>query len=254
MIKFFRKTRQKLLAEKKVGRYLAYALGEIVLVVIGILIALAINNTNQRNIDTENEQTYLHGLHEEFSTSKYKLIQLRSINKANVENARQLLSLTNQKDSLPPEHELSQLLYNTLVADIAFNPNNSLLNEIVNSGNLKNITNPELRIMLTNWFAILDDISRQERDLGLERENLLNLFRTDQYSIKTVFKQAGIYNDLNLTNDVAAPSNLGILSSMEFENKLLMFIITSHATENAHYKPLMEYLDKMLNVISKELE
>lgn len=47
MIKFFRKIRQKLLSEGKTGKYLQYAIGEIVLVVIGILIALQINNWNE---------------------------------------------------------------------------------------------------------------------------------------------------------------------------------------------------------------
>ena len=47
MIKFFRKIRQKLLSENKLRKYLVYAAGEIVLVVIGILIALSINNWNE---------------------------------------------------------------------------------------------------------------------------------------------------------------------------------------------------------------
>ncbi len=47
MISFFRKIRQKLLSENKVTRYLAYAVGEILLVVIGILIALQDNNWNE---------------------------------------------------------------------------------------------------------------------------------------------------------------------------------------------------------------
>ena len=47
MIKFFRKIRQKLLTENKFSKYLIYAIGEIILVVIGILIALSINNWNQ---------------------------------------------------------------------------------------------------------------------------------------------------------------------------------------------------------------
>ena len=49
MIKLFRKIRQNLLSEGKTGRYLKYAIGEIVLVVIGILIALQINNWNEEN-------------------------------------------------------------------------------------------------------------------------------------------------------------------------------------------------------------
>ena len=47
MIKFFRKIRQELLTENKFSKYLLYAIGEIVLVVIGILIALSINNWNE---------------------------------------------------------------------------------------------------------------------------------------------------------------------------------------------------------------
>ena len=49
MIKFFRKIRQNLLMENKTGKYFKYAIGEIVLVVIGILIALSINNWNEEN-------------------------------------------------------------------------------------------------------------------------------------------------------------------------------------------------------------
>ena len=47
MIKFFRKIRQKLLTENKFSKYLLYAFGEIILVIIGILIALSINNWNE---------------------------------------------------------------------------------------------------------------------------------------------------------------------------------------------------------------
>jgi hypothetical protein len=55
MIKFFRKIRQQLLLENKTGKYFKYAIGEIVLVVIGILIAVGINNKvdDYRNIATE---------------------------------------------------------------------------------------------------------------------------------------------------------------------------------------------------------
>ena len=59
MIKFFRKIRQKLLTENKFSKYLIYAIGEIVLVVIGILIALQINNWNQSRINTQKEINHL---------------------------------------------------------------------------------------------------------------------------------------------------------------------------------------------------
>lgn len=59
MIKFFRHIRQRLLTENKVNKYLLYALGEIVLVVIGILIALQINNWNEYQKERKSEQLLL---------------------------------------------------------------------------------------------------------------------------------------------------------------------------------------------------
>ena len=62
MIKFFRKIRQKMLTENKFSKYLLYAIGEIVLVVIGILIALQINNWNESNKLKKEETLYLERL------------------------------------------------------------------------------------------------------------------------------------------------------------------------------------------------
>ena len=59
MIKFFRKIRQRLLSESKFSKYLIYAIGEIVLVVIGILIALSINNWNENKKTYKSERIFL---------------------------------------------------------------------------------------------------------------------------------------------------------------------------------------------------
>ena len=65
MIKFFRRIRQKLLAQNRLGKYLLYAIGEIVLVVIGILIALQINNANQAHKARLQEITILENLQQD---------------------------------------------------------------------------------------------------------------------------------------------------------------------------------------------
>jgi len=59
MLTFFRKIRQKMFSENRFSKYLIYAIGEIILVVIGILIALQINNWNQERIDRINETKIL---------------------------------------------------------------------------------------------------------------------------------------------------------------------------------------------------
>ena len=85
MIKFFRKIRQQLLTENKFSKYMLYAIGEIVLVVIGILIALSINNRNENNkkrnleIDILKEvnaslETDLVGIKENLYDLKYKYV------------------------------------------------------------------------------------------------------------------------------------------------------------------------------------
>lgn len=62
MIKFFRRIRQKMLSENKFSKYLLYAIGEIILVVIGILIALQLNTWKENKQNKKIEQDYLNGI------------------------------------------------------------------------------------------------------------------------------------------------------------------------------------------------
>jgi len=70
MIKFFRKIRQRLLTENKFIKYLIYAIGEIVLVVIGILIALQLNNLNDQRKSKETVQVYYEQLLQDFEVDR----------------------------------------------------------------------------------------------------------------------------------------------------------------------------------------
>ena len=253
-MKIFRNIRKKLLHNGRINQYLKYALGEIILVVLGILIALQINNWNQNRIKDATEQTYLLGLKEEFQISKSKLEELININKENYTGAQKILGLTGSNKESIDETLFSNLLYKTLSNDIAFNSNNSLLSEMINSGNLKNLTNTELRKELTNWISTLEDISRQEEELSTQRIKVLDMFRTDQYSLSTVFQSAGVNDNFGLPNTSNEVSNLALLNSKEFENNMLLFIITSIATERAHYQPLMHDLDSIINLINGEID
>lgn len=65
MIHFFRNARKQLYTANKFSKYLVYAVGEIVSVVIGILIALQINNWNERQKRQEKNIQLLHRIHKE---------------------------------------------------------------------------------------------------------------------------------------------------------------------------------------------
>lgn len=82
MIKFFRKIRQKLLAENRFSKYLLYAVGEIVLVVIGILIALQINNLNQKSQEKEQLEASLELMQLNLKEDIRKLDEQISYNKS----------------------------------------------------------------------------------------------------------------------------------------------------------------------------
>ena len=73
MIKFFRNIRKRLLSEGKTGKYFKYAIGEIVLVVIGILIALQVNNWNEKRIKLYNEKNLIASIVDEVKASKINL-------------------------------------------------------------------------------------------------------------------------------------------------------------------------------------
>jgi hypothetical protein len=70
MIKFFRKIRQNMIKENKVSKYMLYAIGEIVLVVIGILIALSINNWNELRKQQISEKDVIAGIKNDLTQDK----------------------------------------------------------------------------------------------------------------------------------------------------------------------------------------
>jgi hypothetical protein len=80
------------------------------------------------------------------------------------------------------------------------------------------------------------------------------MFRLDEYSLKTIFDQTGVSQELGLPQSDNNKSNLNLLNSTEFENNILMFILTSYATGNAHYNPLMDDLNIILKLLNNEIE
>ena len=76
MIKFFRKIRQKMLAENKFSKYLLYAIGEIVLVGIGRLIALAMNNWNTEKSSKVKEKEALSEIYDGLKSDNEQLIEI----------------------------------------------------------------------------------------------------------------------------------------------------------------------------------
>lgn len=255
MITLFRRLRRQLLEEKKVINYLVYAAGEIVLVVIGILIALAINNSEQRSLLQKKEQTYLQGLYKEFTTSKQKLEKLIEVNENNLKGAQEVFAIISNDSIEWNELEMSHLLMKTFAMDVAYNPNTSLLEEMISSGSLKDLKNVNLRMALTNWVSTLEDIGKQEYDLGQQREKVLDLFRSEAASIRTIFDDVGVSSsELNLSMANEHISNAALVHSRTFENNVLLFMLTAKTTTSLHYEPLLESINQILELLVLEID
>jgi len=161
MINFFRKIRKQLADNNQFFKYSRYAIGEIVLVVIGILIALQINNWNEKRKEMELEKRFLINLKQEFEEN------LKSINSIISKRQVQLRALK-RFDSLIIESSLpiKNSEIDSLIGLCRYIPNfeakTGVLENIISSGQLSIIQNTVLRKSLSNWTGELEDLRRKE--------------------------------------------------------------------------------------------
>lgn len=106
MIKFFRKIRQNSMNDNKTTKYLKYAFGEILLVVFGILIALSINNWNQKKTERKIEHDYILSLIEDAKTDLSNFENVIALNENRIKNLDSLAFYCynyNPKQNTDPE-------------------------------------------------------------------------------------------------------------------------------------------------------
>lgn len=255
MSRILRNFRVNFLLEKNIGGYLIYAFGEIVLIVAGILVALWIDNWNEGRQMAKREQFYLAGLQKEFETSHVKLQNLMEANRSSYQQARELANIIAKSDSTPSESRLSQLLFLAFSEDMDYQPNNSLLHEMINSGRLEILSQTELRSHLTAWVSRVERIRHQEENLREQRNRTLDMARSGEASIRSVLEQTGVASGtMGLEKSENPGSNQVLLRTREFENNTLIFILTAIATEEQHYQPLLEEIDTILSLLAQEIK
>jgi len=168
MIKFFRKIRLNLLRENKTSRYFKYAIGEIVLVMIGILLALQVNNWNEQRKLNNEEQHLLEDLLSEFNVNLKNLKNNMQINQENQKAVIGLLNMIQQKEMRGNTNKIDSL-FMVVFSYGSFNTTSGVLNEIINSGKLRVIKDATLRNNLTQYSGKIDNI---EEDIIIRREQM----------------------------------------------------------------------------------
>ena len=176
MIKFFRHIRKNVLMENKNSKYIKYALGEIILVVIGILIALQINNWNEDKKDQLKVKSYLKNLVDDLnqdisetkfriSRIKYEAIFIDSIaayfRHKKIEDLDNLEAFSKSFDYFG--YRPFQWYKNTI-------------DELKNSGSMKSIKNDSIRLMINEYYALTDHLDQDYKEDHEISEALNNQF------------------------------------------------------------------------------
>tara|TARA_R110002073_G_scaffold4213_4_gene28087 strand:- start:47140 stop:47865 length:726 start_codon:yes stop_codon:yes gene_type:complete len=161
MIKFFRHIRKDLMEKNKTGKYLKYAIGEIILVVIGILIALQINNWNIEKTNRALEVSILADIHQEFLQNKTQLDTVLFYHNRAYKGIKKLVDLfpiDTKKDNLD---SISAFLYDSFWF-FTFNPSQGTTNAIINTSSFDIIQNRTLRYHLLSWNDLAKDFNEEE--------------------------------------------------------------------------------------------
>jgi hypothetical protein len=163
MIKFFRKIRQKLLKEGKTEKYIKYAIGEIILVVIGILIAVSINNWNQNRLDKKEEALLLVAIAKKMDLNRFQ--HQRGLQRyLEVDNsARKLIKLSGNQLHDSMRIEIEQSLFDLKNRFLMGQSNQiSVYDELVASGKLNLLKSKKLRQELTDLKANIELLAAYE--------------------------------------------------------------------------------------------
>lgn len=216
MIKFFRHIRKSLISEGKTSKYLKYAIGEILLVVIGILIALQINNWNQDRLNRLEKKDLLSKLHIEFKSNKKVLTNFRIEEEKAINASIMLMSLVGTSIEELSTHNLDSLFFKSFPSnELAFA--NNAVNSIVQNGKLNLFENDSISSLLYKWNSLSEIRKiRVEKLDSWNNEHFLP-FLLSHISFKEMdsnanFKWAG-------TSKVK-PSYYPLFQKVEFENLL----------------------------------
>jgi len=202
MIKFFRKIRQNLLMENKTRKYLKYAVGEIVLVMLGILLALQVNNWNSERKDRINERKLLKNINRDFIANKVNFDSVKVFNYRNVAALDSMIALFPlDKDSVKLK---AYWKHNKNIEDIRYNAYSSTVETVISSNSLELIENEELQGYLMSWKDVLLDFQEEENSYHKMMNNdywsyFLEIF---DYSLKDSDKNSTAMSSIKFQNIV----------------------------------------------------
>ena len=249
MLQFFRQIRQRLLTNNKFSKYLLYAVGEIVLVVIGILIALSINNWNEDRINSRREKVILNSLKSEL------IINLNELNTDYERTLKFHQATINVYDFILMKPTEIDSLYKDFFNCVQFTyffPKTSTY-ESLKSGNLELIKSDSLKEIITDVYET--GFKRIVNKVDTRRNAARLLFPYYQKHFTTKFLKDVDYSDFRENKfKIGVPNNYAALvNDPEFET-LVVEAISGRANFLRDFERTIGNVELCLSQINRYLD
>jgi hypothetical protein len=233
MLVFLKRLRLKILEEKRIGKYLLYAIGEVCLVVIGILIALQINNWNTARIQKEDAKNSYLNIKRQVLDDQRELLTVKDFNN-NLSRAYEYalrISIVRDKNRI----DSLALVTMGLSQYSDFHTSGDIYATLVNSGDLKILKNEEITAMIQKLESTYIYINKLE-------EMHWELIMTEVSD-----ELRGVIN--YTTQEIKIPEKL---YALEMQN-IFYEIIGLTKMKNSVYTKALEEIDLLITKIDKEL-
>lgn len=248
------------MSENRTGKYLKYAIGEIILVVVGILIALQINNWNEFRKDRIQEQQILKQLKSEYIANLAQLDEKVQMRQECISSCHYLLSVIDKSIAINPKDVYTNLW--PLMKDPTFDP---IKNDILETDKLRLIENDSLTRILSNWTSDVYQVQEMEiayrdyRDfnvfplynkLGISRNISNELWKKGYLPLEALDKKYS--TKFQLGKSKKAINLEEVLNNTELEG-ILATTITYQEVTNLQSSALRQRIEKILDIIDREL-
>ncbi|MCP9237337.1 DUF6090 family protein [Lewinella sp. JB7] len=170
MIRFFKRLRFRLAKKSKFGKYLKYAVGEIVLVVLGILIALQVNDWNERSKTEASIDNNLAVLEQNLREDQR---QLQDLQREMITNMQAADSTLMQLKTLIPVNDRIKTYLITLIREFQFSPNTNAVETMTQSSEIPSLS-PRLRTAILDYYALIERAKEREH---ISNSNIQNDFQ-----------------------------------------------------------------------------
>jgi len=253
MINFFRRIRKKMADDNKPMKYARYAIGEILLVVIGILIALQINNWNEDLKTRNKELTYLESIKTDLLLNVEELNNFLGLRDSCVVSCNKIL------DYYEGELELDLVDFNfhsvNLMIWFPFNQHDNTYRELLNSGNLAIISDKNIKNGLQDMQVGFKSIAFVEGEMQQDYESYLYDVYFTIADLNKNIKQFEAHIDSNLKADaskLSKPEMLELLKNMKFKNGVRLSKYNSNLLI-AEYTEMIKNTQNIIKMIDNEL-